>query len=242
MRDSTLVQVSSRGSAAIWPDGASNPDQKFVLRNCAFDGPPDWYFARRQRDAQFYLIDCTVSKTMPDQAPAAVMYPLGGGTPAETDDKRTLDDVRTQLPDERAYFVTGHREGGDYAWHLDNLASAPGAPGPAQIDAAWTFENSWNPERSDAPQVVDLRHQAQPDRLIVTFNEAVTVRGKPRLRFSNGEAVDLLSGSGTNTLEFSSTHAAFGGTVPQFELNGGAIFSTEAGARVRLAELKLPEY
>jgi pectinesterase len=177
---------------------------------------------------------------MRDQAPYRVIYPLGGGTPTEADRKRNSDYDRTNVYGERAYFLNSHRVGGGYTWHRDNLASAAGAPLPDQITPAWTFANSWNPERTDAPRIVGLRHQAQPDRLIVTFNETVTVRGKPRLAFSNGESVDFLHGSGTNTLEFSSTNAAFGGTVPRLELNGGAIFSTEAGASIRLAELKLP--
>jgi pectinesterase len=240
MRDSTITQLNPRATAAIWHDGAYNPDKKFVLRNCRFDGPPDWYLARRHHDAHFYLIDCTFSNAMRDRAPYRVIYPLDGGTPTDADRKRNADYDRTNVHGERAYYFNSRREGGDYPWHRDNLASAPGAPQPSQITAAWTFANSWDPERTDAPRIVLLRHQAQPDRLVVTFSEAVTVHGKPRLAFSNGDFAELLGGSGTNTLVFSSPNAAFSGTVPRLELNGGAIFSTEAGASVRLATLRFP--
>lgn len=240
MRDSTITQVNPRATAAIWHDGGNNPDKKFVLRNCTFDGPPDWYLARRHHDAHFYLLDCTFSAAMRDRAPYRVIYPLDGGPPTDADRKRNADYDRTNLHGDRAYYFNSHRTGGDYAWHRDNLASAPGAPKPEQITAAWTFAHSWDPERTDAPRVISLRHQAQPDRLLVTFSEVVTVRGHPRLVFANGDVAELLRGSGTNVLEFSSPNAAFGGTLPKLDLHGGAIFSTEAGARVRLATLSIP--
>jgi pectinesterase len=240
MRDSTITQLNPNATAAIWHDGANNPDKKFVLRNCTFDGPPDWTLARRHHDAQFFLIDCTFSKTMRDRAPYRVVYPLDGGTPSDADKKRNADYDRTNVHGDRAYFFNTHRIGGDYAWHRDNLSSAPKAPSPPEITAAWTFGNSWDPERTDPPRIVLLRHQAQPDRLIVTFSEPVTVRGKPTLAFSNGDAAELLAGSGSDTLVFSSPNAAFSGTVPILRLNGGAIYATVAGDRIRLATVTLP--
>ncbi len=240
MRDSTITEVNPRATASIWHDGSNIPDKKFVLRHCTFDGPPDWYLARRHHDAHFYLIDCTFSKAMRDKAPYRVIYPLDGVTPTEADKKRNADYDRTNVYGERAYFFNSHRDGGDYAWHRDNINDAPGSPRADQITAAWTFANSWDPERTDAPRVILLRHHAQPDKLILTFSEVVTVRGKPRLVFPGGEAAEYVEGSGTNALEFSSPNAAFGGTVPKLELNGGAIFSTEAGCSVRLAALNLP--
>jgi pectinesterase len=240
MRDSTITQVNPKASAALWHDGSHDPDQKFVLRHCTFDGPTDWSLARRHRDAQFFLIDCTFSASMRDRAPYRVIYPLDGRPPSEADRKRNADYDRTNLHGDRAYFHNSRREGGDFAWHRDNLSRAAGAPSPGQVTAAWTFANSWDPERTDAPRIVALRHQAQPDRLMVVFSEPVTVRGDPVLTFANGEVARYLSGSGTPTLEFSSPHAAFSGTVPRFDLNGGALFACEAGARLRLAAVGFP--
>lgn len=132
------------------------------------------------------------------------------------------------------------RDDGDFPRHRDNPEPAPGARRPGSITAAWTFAHRWDPERTDAPRILELRHQAQPDRLVATFSEAVTVRGSPTLVFPNGDRAELLDGSGTSVLEFSSPNAAFSGTKPTLELNGGAIFSTEAGDRIRLASLNLP--
>ena len=240
IRDSTLSQLNPKATAALWHDGSHDPDQKFVLRNCTFDGPPDWTLARRHRDAQFILIDCTFSPTMRDRAPYRVIYPLDGRPPTEADRKRNADYDRANRHGDRAFFHNSRREGGDFAWHRDNLPRAAGSPSPEQITAAWTFANRWDPERTDAPRIVALRHQAQPDRLMVDFSEPVTVRGYPVLTFANGEVAHLLGGSGTTTLEFSSPHAAFSGTVPRFDLNGGAIFACEAGARLRLAAVEFP--
>jgi len=240
MRDSTITQMNPKATAALWHDGSNHPDQKFVLRHCTFDGPPDWFLARRHRDAQFYLVDCTFSLAMRDRAPYRVLYPLDGGTPTDADRKRNADYDRANLHGDRAYFHNSRRVGGDYAWHQDNLLKASGSPLPGQITAAWTFAHSWDPERTDAPRIVALRHQAQPDRLLVAFSEPVTVRGAPVLTFANGEVARYLGGSGSPTLEFSSPHAAFSGTVPRFDLNGGALFACEAGARLRLAAVGFP--
>jgi pectinesterase len=207
IRDSTLTQVIPATTAAIWHDGSNHAGRKFVLRNCRFDGPPDWILARSHHDARLYLVDCTFSPAMRDQAPFRSSYPL---------------------------------DGGEFPWPRDNLEQAPGAPRTSQITAAWTFAHRWDPERTDAPRILELRHQAQPDRLVATFSEAVTVRGSPTLVFPNGDRAELLDGSGTSVLEFSSPNAAFSGTEPTLELNGGAIFSTEAGDRIRLAALTIP--
>lgn len=217
LRDSTIVPLNPQATAAITHDGSHHYDPKFVLRNCTFNGPPGWFLTRRHRDAPLYLIDCAFSPAMSAPAPDQV-----GGR------------------GERAYFHNGRREGGDFPWPPDNLAHAPGAPPPGEITAAWTFAHSWDPERTDAPRIVVLRHQAQPDRLMVTFSEAVTVRGNPVLTFANGETARYLDGSGTNTLEFSSPNAAFSGSVPRLDLHGGAIFANEAGVRIRLAALTFP--
>jgi pectinesterase len=44
----------------------------------------------------------------------------------------------------RVYYFNCHREGGDYAWHQDNLATAMGSPKAESINAEWVFK-TWNP-------------------------------------------------------------------------------------------------
>ena len=107
--------------------------------------------ARHHHDAQFYFLDCRFSKTMLDKPPFRVLYPLDGGTPGASDLARNKDLDKSNRWGERSYFYHCHRDGGDYGWFADNLSTAPGAPKPKQITAAWTFAGTWNPETKPAP-------------------------------------------------------------------------------------------
>jgi pectinesterase len=235
MTDSTITQVNPGATAAIWHDGSKNRDMKFVLRGCKFDGPPDWYLARHHADAQFYLLDCTFSAAMRDRAPYRVIYPLAGADPTDASRKRNQELDKVNLWGERAYYFNCHRTGGDYAWHHDNLASAPGAPIPGQVTAAWTFAGTWDPERTAGP---GMRSVTRHDGLIeVVFDENVTVKGRPRLALFDGGRADYASGSGSNTLVFNATA---GGTVTRLDLHDGAILATEAGATLRSVDPTLP--
>jgi pectinesterase len=237
MTDSTITQVNPSATAAIWHDGSNNADKKFVLRNCRFDGPPDWYLARRHHDGQFFLIDCTFSNTMRDRAPYRVTYPLDGGTPTAADIERNQHYDRTNVFGDRAYFHNSHRAGGDYAWHRDNLAKAPGAPKPEQVTAAWTFAGSWDPEKKTGPKITRVAYDE--GRVELTFNEVVTVKGRPRLAQRDDDFADYVTGSGTRTLVFGAP-AGDGGKRFSVDLNDGAIIATEAGATLRHADLTPP--
>ena len=237
LSDSTIRQVNPRASAAVWHDGAGNADKKFVLRRCRFDGPPNWYLARRHHDGQFFFIDCNFSATMRDQPPYRVMYPTNGGTPTAADRQRNAENDRSNVFGDRNYFFNSHREGGDYAWQRDNLATAPGAPRPDQITAAWTFAGTWDPERTDLPKITGLDRGT--DGIKVVFSESVTVKGKPRLVLADGRAVDYVSGSGSTTLLFGASRGAM--TGGQAGSGGGIIVASEAFARLRIADLAVPE-
>ena len=234
MKDSTITQVNPNATAAIWHDGSNNADKKFVLRNCRFDGPPGWYLARRHHDGQFFLIDCTFSSAMRDRAPYRVIYPLNGGTPTSADIERNKQYDRTNVFGDRSYFFNSHRDGGDYAWHRDNLTTAPGSPQPDQITAAWTFAGSWDPEKTTAPRIRAVKYDE--GRVELTFDENVTVKGRPRLLQRDDDPAVYVSGSGTRTLVFGAP-AGDGGRTFTVDLNGGAIIATEAGAAVRHADL-----
>ncbi|GAB2465751.1 hypothetical protein GCM10011375_33940 [Hymenobacter qilianensis] len=132
-------------SAAIWHDGSGNRDSKTVLKNCTFEGDDNFKLGRYHRESQFYLIDCKFPKNMAD----ADIYhsPSGPGTPNWG---------------RRVYYANCHREGGDYAWHKDNLNTAENAPQVRAITANWTFGGRWNPDRkspaitaSTAPAAID---------------------------------------------------------------------------------------
>jgi pectinesterase len=230
LTDCTFFET--KPSAAVWHDGRYAQEMKFVLRNCQFDGVAGWYLARHHHDAQFYLLNCVFSRSMIDKAPYRVVYPLGNtpATPKDTAKNQELD--RTNIWGERAYYFNCHREGGDYAWHADNLARAPGAPGAGQISAAWTFGGTWNPERTGLPTIERIMPEER--RITVRFSESVTVKGRPRLRLKDGGYAPYQSGSGTDTLVFASKGGT-GAQVAAFELGdgGGAVIATEAGAVLR---------
>ncbi len=235
--DSTITQLNPSATAAVWHDGSGLADKKFVLRGCRFDGPPGWYLARRHHDGQFYFIDCTFSAAMRDQAPYRVRYPLDGGTPTDADRKRNADYDRTNRYGDRNYFHGSRRIGGDYAWHRDNLASAPGAPVPAAITAVWTFGGTWDPERTDAPKILTVA--AVDDRITLTFSEPVSVKGRPVLALRGGSSADYDTGSGTRRITFVAPPGTQVAPLA-LELAGGAIVAVEACATLRHADPRLP--
>ncbi|SNC66319.1 pectate lyase, PelA/Pel-15E family [Hymenobacter gelipurpurascens] len=115
-------------NAAIWHDGSGNKDQKTVLRNCTFEGDDNFKLGRFHREAQFYLVNCTFAKNMAD----ADIYWAQSGPGAKQWGRRV-------------YYQNSHHEGGDYAWHQDNLKTAEGAPKARKIKADWTYGGRWYP-------------------------------------------------------------------------------------------------
>ncbi|MBI5769185.1 MAG: hypothetical protein HZA93_15435 [Verrucomicrobia bacterium] len=236
MTDSELYEVNPKAEAAMWHDGSRDPDMKFVMRRCRFDGVENWGFARWHHDAHFYFVDCTFSQAMRDRAPYRVIYPLNGGEATDADRKRNAELAATNVWGYRAYFHHSHREGGDYAWHQDSLAKAPGAPRPEQITAKWTFAGKWDPENPTGPAVKTI--STAGNEITVTFSEPVTVKGQPLLMLSDSSAADYKSGSGTDTLVFTTANAYAAPT--RIDFNGGAIIATEAAAAIRFASAALP--
>ena len=120
-------------TASLWHHGAADKDQKFVIRSSYFDGVPGFPLGRHHVDGQFYLLDCIFARTMAD---APIHYPSYS------------PNARPWKWGERHYFFGCHREGGDYDWFADNLATAEGSPLPEQITPRWTFRNRWDPDSS----------------------------------------------------------------------------------------------
>jgi pectinesterase len=240
MRDSELTEMNPKAEAAMWHDGSRDKDMKFVMVGCHFEGPPEGFgLARHHHDAMFFFLDCTFSKNMRDKAPYRVIYPLDGGPATEQNQKRNEELDATNIWGERAYYSNSHRDGGDYAWHKDNLSAAPDSPTREQITAEWTFAGTWDPERTDGPRVVSVEPQAA-GKYIATFSEPVTAKGKPRLAFANGECAELVGGSGTSKLEFTAANAPSNLAGPKLDFNGGVIIACEAGTVVRIADTNMP--
>ena len=104
---------------------------------------------------------------------------------------------------------------------------------------AWTFDGTWDPEATTGPKIVSV--ERQPGKVVVTFDEPLTVKGSPQLQLLVGGGVDLnyTDGSGTAKLEFNAAGAA-PGPVTAVDLNGGHIIASQASATLRAAELDLP--
>jgi pectinesterase len=189
-----------------------------------------WNLARHHHDAAFYLLDCTFSRSMIDRAPFRVIYPLGGKQPTDADIAKNKELDKTNIWGERAYFHNCHRDGGgDYAWHADNLGDAEGSPKAEQITPAWTFAGKWDPERTDGPKIRGIA--TRDGKIAVTFDERVTVKGKPRLAMGGEKFGDYVSGSGGETIIFDGSNAT--ANEATIDLNGGAIIASEAGAKIR---------
>jgi pectinesterase len=205
------VEIYERkpGSAAIWHDGDNDPNQKFVLRSCRIDGVEGFKLGRRHREAQFYLLDCRFSTTMTDAPIWRVTYP----EEPERDAPNLWGD--------RYYFYGCRREGEpQFSWYADNLADAPGSPDPNEVTPAWTFDNIWDPLRTDPPRIEKVEREG--DFLVVDFSEDVSVRGRPRLRLKDGTFAMFLDGSGRDRLRF---RAPPGAAAAALDLNGGRIFA-----------------
>jgi len=224
--------------AAVWHEGVSEPGMKFVLRNCHFDGAAGFNLGRHHVDAQFYFLDCKFSRKMRDEPIRRVIYPLKGGPVTEADIQRNADLDKQNLWGERSYFYNCHRDGGDFDWFANNLSSAPGVPKPSEITAAWTFGGKWNPENELGPVIRQLR--VVGGQIVLVFSEAVTVKGKPRLKMGRGSVANYTSGSGTDTLSFKLASDS-DDEVLAVDLNGGAIIACEASAALRPANLSLPQ-
>lgn len=236
MQDSEIVQVYPRAEASVWHDGKGDPDKKFVMKGCRFDGPDNYFLARHHRDAQFYFIDCVFSEHTRDKPPYTVSYPLNGGPPTPADIERNKVVAADTPHGDRNYFQNSHRVGGDYAWMADNLASAPGRPSAAKVDAAWTFKGTWDPARADGPQVTSVTDQGASVRL--TFDRLVTVKGAPRLVFASGAVGKYVDGSGANALVFEKPSGA--SKALRLDFAAGAIIASEGVSRLGFAKADLP--
>lgn len=119
------------GRALIWHDGRGNYDKKLVITDSRFDSKRPVTLGRYHHDAQFFLINCTMSDKIID-------HPIGYAY---------TDQVLDPCPwGQRVYMYNVKRDGGDFEWMKNNLDKARGAPKPKQINALWTFGGVWDPE------------------------------------------------------------------------------------------------
>ena len=109
-------------NAAIWHDGTMYESSKSVLKNCSFEGDPGYKLGRYHRPAQIFLIGCSFSKEM-----------------ADADIYQVNKDSILQWG-RRVYYFDCKREGGDYAWHKDNIDRR----NARKINRQWTLAERWD--------------------------------------------------------------------------------------------------
>jgi pectinesterase len=235
MTDSVVYEVKS-GSAGMWHDGSKNSDQKFVMRNCKFDGVDGWRLARHHHDAAIFFLDCAFSKNVSDVKPYRVIYPLSSGAATEADKARNANLDKTNIWGDRVYFHNAQKDGGSFPWMRNNLERAAGSPRPEQITARWTFAGTWDPENAVGPTVTLVTWR--DGQVQVKFSEGVTVKGKPRLVLAGDVPAAYEKGSGSDTLIFS-PEARREVPAKSIDLNGGAILATQASATTRSANLAM---
>lgn len=217
--NSTFYEVDTR--AALWHDGDKDPSKKLVIKNSSFKGARKYSLGRYPRDAQFYLIGCQFSDSTQN---------------IRDDDAPVKSNAEFTLG-RRAYFYNSHKQGGDEPWLANNLHTAVGAPKPADITAKWTFDGAWDPERTDKPYITQVVVGKLHRTVDVFFSEPVTVRGMPVIRTDKGKTLRWTIINGTNKMRFYLLDK--GDSIESVDLQGGAIFASDATTTIRHANLKL---
>jgi hypothetical protein len=119
------------GRALIWHDGRGDYDKKLVITDSHFDSKSPATLGRYHHDAQFFLLNCTMTERIID-------HPIGYAY---------TDQVLDPCPwGQRLYLHNVTRQGGNFAWLRNNLHEAKGSPKPEEITALWTFGGRWDPE------------------------------------------------------------------------------------------------
>lgn len=132
-------------NAAIWHDGSKYEQSKTVLINCKFTGDDDFKLGRYHRDAQFYLLNCSFAKNMAD----ADIY--------------LVPTNNTLLWGRRVYYYNCKKEGGDYAWHANNL---PAGFGITDYNVPWVYDYKWNPTGEEIKMDVKADNRVAAGKII----------------------------------------------------------------------------
>lgn len=175
-------------TAAIWHAGVVNPNQKFVLDNCEFDGVEGYYLGRHHYEAQFYLLNCTFSSTMKDKPIEHVIY------------KDNPEKNRPYFYGDRYFFFNCNRKGGNYKWFADNTREWPKGVTPDSVSPFWTFDKQWDPE--DILPLKPESFRIEGNNLYLYFSELVSVRGNVVLKTPDGNTFKYIQGRGRNILQF----------------------------------------
>ena len=167
----SVLEVVGPVSNALFNEGMEDERQKFVLQRCRLVSRVPFGLGSHFRDAAWYFIDCEFPETLRPEGKIFVAQ----SNPARPQPASVMFKWAT----DRVYFSGA--KGPAYPWLRDNLERSE-AKTAAAIDAAWTFGGAWDPERTTGPELVRAARGEGAVRLV--FAEAVTVKGRPRLRLA----------------------------------------------------------
>ncbi|MBZ5567472.1 MAG: hypothetical protein LAN64_06435 [Acidobacteriia bacterium] len=199
----------------LFNEGLTRESDKLVIRNSAIDGPEPFGLGSYFRDAAWYFVDDRISDRL--RANGQIR-------------REPAKEYQMKWGEGRIYFADNKAP--DYPWLKNNIEQSP-ARTKATVTAEWTLPD-WNPESTSAPRVVKVEQTS--GRVLVKFNESVTVHGVPALALESGAKAGYRRGSGTNSLEFEAGSAS---KPVAIELRGGEIFASSASLRRRHADLSL---
>lgn len=213
IRDSKFYE--HKKTAAIWHDGHYDPQQKFVLKNCTFDGVPGFKLGRHHYQAQFYLIECRFSDNMADQPIYIHTY--------ENEEKNNPD-----ILGERNYFYGSLKQGKSFSWLDNNLHTADNIPDEKKITASWTFDNMWDPENESSLKIKKI--SLQNNSVILYFNEIISVRDNPILTRFDGLKLKakIYRFNDINSLIFETTEIKGNNFSGEYQISGGQILASQA--------------
>ncbi len=213
-------------TAAIWHAGGFNVNQKFVLKNCSFDGTEGFQLGRHHYEAQFYLLNCDFSKNMADIPIYRVNYP------DHTEKERPFNWGK------RYYYYNCHREGGDYNWFSNNLNTAKKYLDIADITPAWTFDKKWDPESKEGPKII--KYEIHNGYILFFFSENLTVIDKPILKSKSDVEFTYNSGAGSDTIRFNCKNKFSESDLKNLKIiNNAKVFSNIASVKERPANFNL---
>jgi hypothetical protein len=200
----------------LFNEGLTSESDKLVIRNSVIDGPAPFGLGSYFRDAAWYFVEDRISDRL-----------LPGGQIW----REPAKDYAMKWGEGRIYFADNQAP--DYPWLKNNLEQSP-ARTKTTVTAEWALPG-WNPENTSTPRVAKV--ERTNGRVLVKFNESVTVHGVPALALASGAKAGYRGGSGTDSLEFAAGPA---GKPVAIELRGGEIFASSASLRRRNADLRLP--
>lgn len=175
--------------ASVWHAAITDKSQKMVIKNSHFNGTEHFFLGRHHYDAQFFLIDCDFTEKLADLPIYYKTY------------KKAPEKERPYIWGDRHYFFNCHREGGNYSWMNNNLATYSKKLKTDKITASWTFDEKWNPETSAPPVCTDIN--LNDGMLFLSFDQVVTTEGELVLETSSGKELTFSKGKGRSVLSFS---------------------------------------